>query len=100
MGSVVPVPMTPALLAASRAAVHGLGAPAALGLLVPMEAGVPIPVPADLVMLTVGERVQAGGFPLWLAVVLLEIVPGAGTCALFLIGRGPGPAPGARPGPR
>jgi hypothetical protein len=33
-------------------------------LLLPMEAGVPIPLPADLVMFTVGARVAAGRFPL------------------------------------
>src|SRR2546428_4398002 len=99
MGSVVPVPMTPALLAAGRAAVHGLGAPAALGLLVPMEAGVPIPVPADLVMLTVGERVQAGAFPPWLAVVLLPGVAPARTAAPLPIFPRPRPPPLLRPGP-
>jgi hypothetical protein len=36
---------------------------AALVVLLPMEAGVPIPLPADLVMFTVGERVAAGKFP-------------------------------------
>ena len=45
----------------------GLGGLAALALLLPMEAGVPIPLPADLVMFSVGERVAAGTFPLWLA---------------------------------
>jgi len=42
-----------------NAGVAGLSGPLALVLL-PMEAGVPIPVPADLVMFTVGERVAAG----------------------------------------
>jgi hypothetical protein len=37
---------------------------AALALLLPMEAGVPIPLPADLVMIAVGERVAAGRFML------------------------------------
>jgi hypothetical protein len=35
----------------------GLGLPAAIALLIPMEAGVPIPIPDDLVMLLIG----AGG---------------------------------------
>jgi hypothetical protein len=39
-----------------KAGVAGLSGPLALVLLLPMEAGVPIPVPADLVMFTVGER--------------------------------------------
>ncbi|HEY6710190.1 MAG TPA: hypothetical protein VJB61_21675 [Actinomycetota bacterium] len=44
----------------------------------------PVPVPSDLVMLLLGERVSAGVLPLWLAVVLLELVAVAGTAALFL----------------
>lgn len=46
-----------------KGAVAGLSGSLALVLLFPMEAGVPIPVPADLVMFTVGERVAAGKFP-------------------------------------
>jgi hypothetical protein len=73
---------------------------------------VPIPVPSDLVMLLLGERVSAGALPLWLAVVALELVSLAGTGALFLAARGPGPVraapdrtagsrqpPGPGPGP-
>ena len=78
------------IAAAGRAAGAGLGVPASLGLLLPMEAGVPIPVPADLVMLLVGERVADGHFPLWAAIVALEVVAVAGTAALFLLARGPG----------
>lgn len=33
-----------------------------------MEAGLPIPVPSDLVLLLVGEGAAAGVFPLWAAV--------------------------------
>ena len=40
--------------------VAGLSGPLALVLLLPMEAGVPIPVPADLVMFTVGESGPPG----------------------------------------
>jgi hypothetical protein len=50
-----------AVLAATEVA--GVGLPLALVLLVPMEAGVPIPIPDDLVMLLVGERVAAGALP-------------------------------------
>ncbi len=64
----------------------GLSGPLALVLLLPMEAGVPIPVPADLVMFTVGERVAA------IAVL--------GTTALFLACRGPAQRIIARFGPR
>jgi hypothetical protein len=37
------------MLAAGRHTASGLGVPLALVLLVPMEAGIPIPIPADLV---------------------------------------------------
>src|SRR4051812_8825675 len=65
-----------------------------------MEAGLPIPIPADLVMLLVGERVAAGVFPLWLAVLAFEAVAVIGTTALFLASRGPGRAVVERLGPR
>jgi membrane protein DedA with SNARE-associated domain len=73
---------------------------AALALLLPMEAGVPIPLPADLVMFTVGERVAAGRFPLWLAVAGFEIIAVVGTLALFAACRGSGHRVVARFGPR
>jgi hypothetical protein len=72
----------------------------ALALLLPMEAGVPIPIPADLVMFTVGERVAAGAFPLWLAVAGFEAVSVVGTTALFLACRGPAHRLITRFGPR
>ena len=77
----------------------GAGVPSLLGLLLAMEAGVPIPVPSDLVMLLLGERVSAGALPLWLAAAALELVAVAGTAALFLAARGPGRALIARFGP-
>ncbi len=82
------------------AALGGFGLPAAVGLLIPMEAGVPIPVPDDLVMLVVGERVGAGRFSLWAAIVGLEVVAIVGTAALFFACRGPGYAVVRRLGPR
>ena len=78
----------------------GAGVPGLLGLLLAMEAGVPIPVPSDLVMLLLGERVSAGALPLWLAALALELVALAGTAALFLAARGPGRALLTRAGPR
>ena len=95
-----PHPTAKVLAATSRSAGAGLGVPASLGLLLPMEAGVPIPVPADLVMLLVGERVADGRFPLWAAVIALEIVAVVGTATLFLVARGPGHAFVARVGAR
>jgi membrane protein DedA with SNARE-associated domain len=82
------------------AAGSGAGVPGLLGLLLAMEAGVPVPVPSDLVMLLLGERVSAGALPLWLAAAALELVAVAGTAALFLAARGPGRALLARFGPR
>ena len=78
----------------------GLSGPVALVLLLPMEAGVPIPLPADLVMFTVGERVAAGKFPLWLAVAAFEVIAVVGTTVLFLACRGPAQKIIARFGPR
>jgi membrane protein DedA with SNARE-associated domain len=83
-----------------KAGAAGLGGWVALGLLVPMEAGVPIPLPADLVMFSVGERVAAGAFPLWLAVAGFEAVSVIGTSVLFLACRGPAHQVIARFGPR
>jgi hypothetical protein len=51
-----------------------LAVPGVLGLLLAMEAGIPIPMPSDLVMLLLGERVSAGALPLWRAAAALELV--------------------------
>jgi membrane protein DedA with SNARE-associated domain len=83
-----------------KGAAAGLSGMVALALLLPMEAGVPIPLPADLVMITVGERVAAGRFPLWLAVAGFEVIAVLGTTALFLACRGPAHRIIARFGPR
>jgi len=83
-----------------KAGAAGLSGWVALVLLLPMEAGVPIPIPADLVMFTVGERVAAGAFPLWLAVAGFEVVSIIGTTALFLACRGPAHRLVTRFGPR
>lgn len=76
--------------AANSGAAGGIGAAAGIALLVPMEAGVPIPVPADLVMLAVGARASAGDIPLPVAAAAFEAVAVLGTVALFLAARGPG----------
>jgi membrane protein DedA with SNARE-associated domain len=77
-----------------------LGLPAVTLLLVAMEAGVPIPIPSDLVILLLGERTSAGKLPLLLVVVALELVAAVGTAALFFLVRGPGRAVLGRLGPR
>jgi undecaprenyl-diphosphatase len=83
-----------------KGAAAGLSGLGALALLLPMEAGVPVPLPADLVMFTVGERVAAGQLPLWLAVAGFEFIALAGTTLLFLACRGPAHRVIARYGPR
>jgi membrane protein DedA with SNARE-associated domain len=85
---------------AGTTGLSSLSGPAALVLLLPMEAGIPVPLPADLVMFTVGERVGTGKIPLWLAVTGFEVVAIAGTAALFLACRGPAQRLIARFGPR
>jgi hypothetical protein len=65
------------------------GLPIFVVLLTAMEAGVPIPVPSDVLLLVLGERVSAGRFPLLLVVVALELVVAVGTAALFFLAGGP-----------
>jgi membrane-associated protein len=86
--------------AAGSGIAGGIGAAAGIALLLPMEAGVPVPVPADLVMLTIGARVSAGDVPLPVAVAAFEAIAILGTTALFLAARGPGHAVIRRLGPR
>jgi membrane protein DedA with SNARE-associated domain len=76
------------------------GLPALVALLIVMEAGVPIPVPSDLLILVLGERTSAGRFPLLLVVVALELVAAVGTAVLFFAVRGPGRALLSGVGPR
>ena len=88
------------VLAAEAGAGAGLGLPGLGVLLAAMEAGVPIPVPSDLVVLVLGERTAAGTFPLWAAILLMEVVAVVGTGALLLACRGPGRAVIGRLGPK
>jgi membrane protein DedA with SNARE-associated domain len=83
-----------------KAGAVAAGGLATLGLLLVMEAGIPVPLPADLMMFTVGERVAAGAFPLWLAVAGFEVISVIGTTVLFLACRGPAHQVIARLGPR
>ena len=79
--------MTPALGTATTASAAGL--PALLTGVLLVETGVPVPVPADLLVLLTGERAAAGSVPLWLAALVLEVVAVLGTSLLFLAARGP-----------
>ena len=78
----------------------GSGVAGVLGLLVLTECGLPLPVPADLLMLLVGQQAAAGTLPLWLAAIAFVAVAAVGTTAGFLLARGPGRAVLARLGPR
>jgi membrane protein DedA with SNARE-associated domain len=80
---------------------HGSTGLAALtGVLTLSEAGVPVPAPADLLLLLVGERAAAGQYPLWAAVLAVEVCAIAGTTLLFFACRGPASRLVARFGPR
>ena len=78
------------IAAAAATVIPGVGVPVALGLIVLAESGIPLPIPADLIMLFVGERAAAGAVPLWVAVLGLEVAAAVGTTSLFLLARGPG----------
>lgn len=78
----------------------GLGPAGLFAALVLLEAGIPFPVPADLLMLLVGERAAAGAIPTWVAVIGLELVAAVGTAALFVAVRGPARPALDRVGPR
>jgi membrane protein DedA with SNARE-associated domain len=67
----------------------GVGIPVVFAVLAVTESGVPLPVPADVLMLLVGERTAAHQLPLWLAVIGLELVVLVGTTLLFFAARGP-----------
>jgi membrane protein DedA with SNARE-associated domain len=70
--------------------VAGLGLWSAVGLLILMEAGAPIPIPDDLVMLAIGARVASGELSWWVGLGALEIVAVLSTLLLFVVARGPG----------
>src|SRR5258708_15094359 len=89
-----------AVLAGVGLAPNELGLPAALAVLLLMDAGVPIPVPTDLLLLVVGERAAAGAFPAWAAAIGLEVVAIVSTTLLFFALRGPANAVISRVGHR
>ncbi len=92
--------MRPTIVLAKAASAGGIGSGAALGLLVLTEAGLPIPVPGDLLMIFLGERASAGALPLWGAVLAAEAVAFVGLALLFILVRGPAAVTLRRVGPR
>ena len=89
-----------AVSAASTTGSGAVGPGLALALLPLTEAGVPIGIPADLLMFVVGERAAAGAIPVWLAVLGLQLAVMVGTATLFVAVRGPARATVLRVGPR
>ena len=81
-------------------AASAFGVPAVFGLLLCCETGVPVPLPADVLMLALGGAVSAGRLPWWLAVLGLELVAVAGTAVLLFLARGPATLVLKRLGPR
>ncbi len=65
----------------------GRAVAAAVAIILATEAGVPVPFPADVVLLGLGERAGAHVVPLWVVMVSLEAVVIAGTCVLFFMAR-------------
>jgi membrane protein DedA with SNARE-associated domain len=90
--------LIPPLAAGPSAA--GFGVSTLIGLLMLMEAGIPIPIPADLLMILLGERAAAGVLPLWVAAVALELAALVGLTFLFVMAKGPGRAIAVRFGRR
>ena len=82
------------------AAPSTLGLPFALVAMLLMDAGVPLPIPTDLLLLFIGERAAAGAFPVWAAALGLEAVAILGTSALYLAAGGPASLLITRLGPR
>src|SRR5436309_2512131 len=51
------------------------------------EAGVPSPVPADLLVLLFGVQSRTGGPPLWQVVAVMELATVLGASALYYLAR-------------
>ena len=68
----------------------GLGLLAIVGLLLLKEAGLPIPVPGDLVVIGAGVAASRGAFDPWVGLVLIVLAGLAGGIAQFLLIRGAG----------
>jgi membrane-associated protein len=60
---------------------------AAVAIILATEAGIPVPFPADVILLGLGERAGAHAVPLWVVMGSLELVVIVGTCVLFIIAR-------------
>ncbi|HEX2810169.1 MAG TPA: VTT domain-containing protein [Kineosporiaceae bacterium] len=92
--------MTQAAAGATSGTASAFGIPAVFALLLCCETGLPVPLPADVLMLALGGAVSAGTIPWWLAALGLELVAVVGTALLLFLARGPATALLARLGPR
>jgi len=68
----------------------GYGLLAAFGLRLVTAAGVPIPIPGDVILLATAARAAEGKLLLWQAFVVLLVALSLGGVVQFLIARGPG----------
>src|SRR5262245_35574541 len=64
---------------------HGLQA--AFVFLLIEEAGVPVPVPGDVLMLILGLRARQGALPLWQAILVIQAATMIGATLLYLVSR-------------
>jgi len=60
---------------------------AALAIILATEAGIPLPIPADVILLGLGERAGSHAVPLWAVMLALEVIVIVGACALFILAR-------------
>jgi membrane protein DedA with SNARE-associated domain len=70
--------------------VPGLGLLLIVGLLLVKEAGVPVPVPGDLLVIGLGVGAADGRFDPWLALVAAVVATVVGGAIQFAVLRGPG----------
>src|SRR5689334_18385363 len=60
---------------------------AAFTVLLVEEAGLPVPIPGDFLMLLLGIQARQGLVPLWLAIVAMEVATVVGATVLFALSR-------------
>jgi membrane protein DedA with SNARE-associated domain len=66
------------------------GLTAAFGLMLVKAAGVPIPIPGDVILLATAARAAEGKLLLWQAFIVLLVALSVGGVLQFLLARGPG----------
>ncbi len=80
----------PLLAAAADDWLAAYGLPAIFLVMLLKETGLPIPIPADLIMLGAAARAATGQFDLVAVVLTFEVAMLAGSLAQFALARGPG----------